>query len=92
VLFETPTLRARAEGEVIAHDGPVVEELAARMGVPSGDMRPLALARAMSAVASMAFEEWVRAGGRGDPAAHLRDALDLVIDGFDALDTPARAR
>jgi hypothetical protein len=37
-------------------------------------------------VVGVTFEQWVRAGGRGDPAARLRDALDLVIGGFAALD------
>jgi hypothetical protein len=44
------------------------------------------LAAAATAVAGVAFEQWVRAGGRGDPAARVRDALDLVIVGFGTLE------
>ena len=63
------------------------------MGVDARDDRPLALAAGTAAVAGVAFEQWVRSGGRGDPAVRVRDALDLVIAGFATLDRqPVRRR
>jgi AcrR family transcriptional regulator len=86
VLVEAPILRGRAHDEASAPQGPLVVALAARMGVGPSDVRPVMLAAAATAVAGVAFEQWVRAGGRGDPAARVRDALDLVIVGFGTLE------
>jgi AcrR family transcriptional regulator len=92
VLFETPDLRGRAQDEAVTLDGALVSVLAQRMGLSELNDQVLALAAAMSGVASIVFEQWVRAGGRGDPAARLRFALDFVVDGFAPLDASPISR
>jgi AcrR family transcriptional regulator len=92
VLFEAPSLRGRAHDEAASAGSALVVALASRMGVDARDDRPLALAAGTAAVAGVAFEQWVRSGGRGDPAARVRDALDLLIAGFATLDRPPARR
>jgi AcrR family transcriptional regulator len=87
VLYDAPALRARAQSEATAPDSPLVDALAARMGVdPDRDDRPRLLAAAAGAVTSVAFEQWVRAGGRDDPVARIDAALALLEDGVASLD------
>ena len=53
---------------------------------PERDPRAAIAAAAMAAAASIAFDRWVRAGGRGNPADAVGDALTLVEQGLHSLD------
>ncbi|MDA4088720.1 TetR family transcriptional regulator [Mycolicibacterium hassiacum DSM 44199] len=86
VLQNAPALRARVNGERIAEDAELAEELAARAGGRLGAAQLRVVVVAMGAVAAAEFRTWVVDGGRGDPAKRIAAALDLVIDGLGSLD------
>jgi AcrR family transcriptional regulator len=92
VLQDAPALRARVNGERIAEDLVLADELANRMGTRSGDARVRVIIAAMGAVAATEFRAWVIAGGKGDPAKHISEALSLLEDGLRQLDEITRSR
>jgi AcrR family transcriptional regulator len=88
ILESAPSLQARADGERVAERRALAERVAARMGVPVGDMRARAVVAAMTGVADAEFRAWTRSGGKGDPAARIATALELVERGLTELDRP----
>jgi AcrR family transcriptional regulator len=77
-------------GELIGRDvgfeadrrGALVSLVAARAGVdPAADPRPAVVVAAMTAGAQAAFRAWLEAGGQGELAASMADALDLLEQG-----------
>jgi AcrR family transcriptional regulator len=77
-------------GEIIDRDvgfeadrrGALVSLVAARAGVdPAADPRPAVVVAAMTAGAQAAFRAWLEAGGEGELAASMANALDLLEQG-----------
>jgi AcrR family transcriptional regulator len=91
ILAATPELRAAAQA-AHAHNGPLLHEVARRMGVPADDRRARAVTAAMTSVAAAEWAAWVDGGGVGDPAERIGAVLALVEDGLAALDRKPRTR
>jgi AcrR family transcriptional regulator len=53
-----------------------------------GDIRPSVVVAAMTGAAQAAFRAWVESGGMVELATMVADALELLNDGFAALDSP----
>ncbi len=82
ILDAAPSLRARATGVRLAEHAALIDQTARRMGVAASDMRVRTVVAAMTAVAETEFSAWTRAGGKGDPADRIVDALALVEQGL----------
>lgn len=91
ILAATPELRASAQA-AHAHNGPLLHEVARRLGVPADDRRARAVTAAMTSVAAAEWAAWVDGGGVGDPAERIGAVLALVEDGLAALDRKPRTR
>lgn len=85
ILRESPTLRARANGERFADDGELSTLIAARLGRQSSELLVRVVVTAMTSVAIQEFWAWVDAGGRGDPAEKIEAALTLVEHGLGSI-------
>jgi AcrR family transcriptional regulator len=96
ILEAAPGLRALAHGARAEVAPPLVERIAARMGVdPATDAAPRAVVAAMTAVAAGEWQSWVESGGVDDPASRIGAALGLLEQGLAAQDRkrrPSRAR
>jgi AcrR family transcriptional regulator len=96
ILDAAPGLRALAHGARADVAPPLVERIAARMGVdPATDPAPRIVVAAMTAVAAGEWRAWVESGGGGDPAERIGAALGLLEQGLAAQDRkrrPSRAR
>jgi AcrR family transcriptional regulator len=93
ILQAAPGLRDLAEAARGTGDEPLVERVAARMGVdPRRDAAPRTIVAAMTAVAGREWRAWVEDGGEGDPAERIAAGLALVERGFASLDEPKQAR
>ena len=92
ILAAAPELRSRATGVNGTVDADLLEHVARRMGVRAGSPSARTIVAAMAAVATTEHQEWLRDGGRGDPADRITAALDLLIEGLGALDERARPR
>lgn len=88
VRLDVPSILARGFGEDVIGNESITTEMARRMRLdPERDPRPAIAAAAMAAAASIAFDRWVRAGGRGNPADTVGEALAMVEHGLHSLDT-----
>jgi AcrR family transcriptional regulator len=85
ILAAAPALRARANGERIAEDQPLLELVAERLGRDADDVRVRVIVAAMGAVAASEFRAWVNGGGKGDPAKRISAALELLEIGLGQL-------
>ena len=93
ILLAAPALRELAQAVRAAGDEPLVERVAARMGLdPRHDVAPRTVVAAMAAVASREWQAWVDDGGDGDPAERIANALALVERGLDALEDVKQPR
>lgn len=90
ILAQASALRARALGERLAENHDLIRDVALRLGVKSGDVRARVVVTAMSAVAVTEFRAWVDDNGKGDPAARISAALEMIENGLLRLDTPAQ--
>ena len=80
---ETPSLRARYLERKLAWGRVIAGDAAARLGVdPAEDLRPRLVAEVALAASSAASAHWLERGGRGDLAALLDEALELVGRGL----------
>jgi AcrR family transcriptional regulator len=77
LLATTSDVWAKDLGETIA-DTSVVVELARRMDLDPGDLRPTVLAAAVSAAAATGWNAWARSTGEDDPSAIVAAAIDLL--------------
>jgi AcrR family transcriptional regulator len=85
ILEAAPALRARANGERMADDRPLLEQVADRLGTDTNDARVRVTVAAMGAVAATEFRAWVEGGGKGDPAKRISAALALLESGLGKL-------
>ena len=96
ILKAAPGLRALAHGARADEEPPLVERIAARMGIdPGTDAAPRVVVAAMTAVAAGEWRAWVESGGIGDPAERIGAALTLLEQGLATQDRkrrPSRAR
>jgi AcrR family transcriptional regulator len=86
ILGRTPELQAQAHGEYVRDTTGLIERVAARMGVKPSDRRARVLVTATSAVVAVEFQRWADTDGKGDPSDAIGAALDVLREGFDALD------
>jgi len=86
ILESAPALRARANGERLADDQPLLEHVADRLGADANDVRVRVIVAAMGAVAASEFRAWVDGGGRGDPAKSISAALAVLETGLGQLE------
>lgn len=77
LLATTTDVWAKDLGETIA-DTSVVVELARRMDIDAGDLRPAVLAAAVSAAAATGWNSWACSTGEDDPSAIVASAIDLL--------------
>lgn len=77
VLVAASEVWAKDMGETIL-DESVAAELARRMGAASEDLRPAALAAAVSGAALIGWNTWVASDGTGNPAALVVSAIDVL--------------
>lgn len=77
LLATTSDVWAKDLGETIA-DTAVAVELAHRMNVPGGDLRPTVLAAAVSAAAATGWHQWAQSSGEEDPGTMVATAIDLL--------------
>jgi AcrR family transcriptional regulator len=82
ILEAAPALRARANGERIAEDQPLLEQIADRLGTDTNDVRVRVIVAATGAVAATEFRAWVQDGGKGNPAKRISAALTLLESGL----------
>lgn len=83
IVRATPSLQIRWMGMQRAWEQAVTEMVAERLGVdPLADLRPGVIAAATLASLRTAIAMWVTAGGRGDLAAMVVEALDLLDGGL----------
>lgn len=80
LLLTTADVWASELGESISEQD-VAHELARRMDVGPDELRPAAVAAAVTAAAVTGWNRWVRSDGAADPA-------DVVAAAIDALDLP----
>lgn len=89
ILAQAPDLQARTQGRRQINDDVIVDLVAKRIRGPKA--KSLAAARvivtSMSAVAGAEFNAWVVAGGRGDPAVKIGDALRVLETGLAQFDS-----
>jgi AcrR family transcriptional regulator len=86
VMESVPGLRARAQGERLLGPGGLVHRLTDLLAPGRSDRRLRTAISAMVAVASIEFERWADAGGRGDLSKQIGEALQVLHDGLAALD------
>ncbi|MCV7282386.1 TetR family transcriptional regulator [Mycolicibacterium flavescens] len=88
ILAQAPELQARTHARRLNNDDVIVEMVAGRLPGRRAKGRDLArvIVSAMSAVAATEFNAWVAAGGRGDPAVRIGEALHLLETGLRQLD------
>ncbi|WP_458683501.1 TetR family transcriptional regulator [Prescottella equi] len=77
LLATTSEVWAKDLGETIS-DTAVAGELARRMALSQGDLRPNVLAAAISAAAATAWNSWAQSDGREDPGTLVAAAIDLL--------------
>ena len=98
VLAAAPVLRERAMGERRARIHEIADELLARdrsIGVrPSGAQRRRArvVAASVTAVAQAEWDVWVAEGISKNPSERIRQAIDELVAGLEALDRPGGLR
>jgi AcrR family transcriptional regulator len=86
ILESAPALRARVNGERVADDQPLLDNVADRLGTDTHDVRVRVIVAAMGAVAASEFRAWVDGGGRGDPAKSISAALTMLKTGLGELE------
>ncbi|MFI5043612.1 MAG: TetR family transcriptional regulator [Acidimicrobiales bacterium] len=83
IIRSSPSLRLRAIERHAAWEAAAVPIIAERMEVDAdSDLRPRLTAACAIAAVRVATDVWVAGGGRGDVAAVIDDALELLVDGL----------
>jgi AcrR family transcriptional regulator len=88
ILAEAPRLRARADGERLDSDDPLVTEIARRFRarkVAQATRLAGIVVTAMDAVAGAEFRQWAVDGGDDDPAERIASAIRVLENGLSAL-------
>ncbi|MGV0793263.1 TetR family transcriptional regulator [Mycolicibacterium sp. XJ1819] len=93
ILAQAPDLQARSRGRRLVDDDEIVELVAKRIGGSRTKSRATArvVVAAMNAVAGTEFSAWVAAGGRGDPATRIGEALRMLETGLSQFDAKTTA-
>lgn len=81
LISTTPALAASAATHYGAWEQAIIDFSAARLGLDTDDLRPVAIGRASLAVCRAAYEQW-SARADADLRHYLDAALRLLADGF----------
>jgi AcrR family transcriptional regulator len=89
ILAQAPDLQARSRGQRLVNDDVIIDLVAARLTGPHAKNRTVArvIVSAMNAVAATEFSVWVQAGGRGNPAVRIGEALGHLESGLAQFDS-----